>query len=229
MTGDGSQRGSGSSWHIESTSWSIRWRAHTRMHEYVPHLQLYSRVFYMFASLASPLIAFLAAIRLVSGSSSSEQDQFKHVQWDDDNWTIRTHALDQGHYQSRLTLANGYFGINVASAGPFFEVDEPVDGNVISGWPLFSRRQTFSTIAGFWNSQPRKNGSNYPWLYQYGWESFIAGIPHWGGLQVEANGEMLNASVNPDHITDFVSSLDVKAGIASWRYNWKPGGFGDGS
>lgn len=140
---------------------------------------------------------------------------------------ISTHALDQGHYQSRLTLSNGYFGINVAAAGPFFEVDEPVDGDVISGWPLFSRRQAFSTIAGFWNSQPRTNGSNYPWLYQYGWESFAAGIPHSSGLVVEANGEILNASVNADHISGFVSSLDVKAGVASWRYNWSPGGSAD--
>ncbi|ENI05121.1 carbohydrate-binding module family 32 protein [Bipolaris maydis ATCC 48331] len=174
-------------------------------------------------------VGLLATTHLALGSTSSEQDQFKHVTWDDDNSVISTHALDQGHYQSRLTLANGYFGINVASAGPFFEVDEPVDGDVISGWPLFSRRQAFSTIAGFWNSQPRTVGSNYPWLYQYGWESFIAGIPHWSGLIVEANGEFLNASVNPDHISDFVSSLDVKAGIANWRYNWKPGGRGDGT
>ncbi|KAJ4346234.1 alpha,alpha-trehalase ath1 [Ascochyta clinopodiicola] len=151
---------------------------------------------------------------------------FKDVDWDDDNWIISTRALDQGHYQSRLTLANGYFGINVASAGPFFEVDKPVADDVISGWPLFSKRQTFSTIAGFWNSQPRTNGTNYPWLYQYGWESFVAGIPHWSGLQIEANGEMLNASVDPEHITDFVSSLNVKAGVASWRYYWRPGGSG---
>lgn len=174
-------------------------------------------------------VALLASARLVLTSTSSEHDQFKDVTWDDQNWVIATHALDQGHYQSRLTLANGYFGVNVASAGPFFEVDEPVNGDVISGWPLFSRRQTFSTIAGFWNSQPRTNGSNYPWLYQYGWESFTAGIPHSSGLAVEANGHFLNASVNPDHISDFVSNLDVKAGIASWRYNWKPGGSGDGT
>ncbi|KAF1947888.1 hypothetical protein EJ02DRAFT_449361 [Clathrospora elynae] len=183
----------------------------------------------LLSSFRQASVALLATTRLALGSSSSEQEQFKDVQWDDDNWVLSAHALDQGHYQSRLTLANGYFGINVAAAGPFFEVDEPVDDDVISGWPLFSRRQTFSTIAGFWNSQPRTNGSNYPWLYQYGWESFTAGIPHSSGLVVEANGELLNASVNPDHISDFVSSLDVKAGIASWRYNWRPGGYGDGT
>jgi trehalose/maltose hydrolase-like predicted phosphorylase len=169
-------------------------------------------------------VALLVTTRLACGSTSSEYDRFENVEWEDDSWILRNHALDQGHYQSRLSLANGYFSINVASAGPFFEVDEPVEGDVITGWPLFSRRQTFSTIAGFYNSQPRTKGSNYPWLYQYGWESFIAGIPHWSGLVVEANGEFLNASVNPDHISDFVSSLDIKSGIASWRYNWSPGG-----
>ncbi|CAO2647938.1 Nn.00g088600.m01.CDS01 [Neocucurbitaria sp. VM-36] len=175
------------------------------------------------------IASLLASSRLVCGSTSSEHDQFEDVHWDDDNWVLSTHTLDQGHYQSRLSLANGYFGINVAAAGPFFEVDEEVEGNVIGGWPLFSRRQAFSTIAGFYNSQPRTNGSNYPWLYQYGWESFVAGIPHWSGLLVEANGELLNASVNPAHISDFISSLDVKAGIANWRYSWKPGGSGDGT
>lgn len=57
----------------------------------------------------------------------------------------------------------------------------------------------------------------------------IAGIPHWTGLHVEANGEMLNASVNPDHLKDFKTSLDVKAGIAGWQYTWIPGGSSEGT
>ncbi|KAF2852223.1 carbohydrate-binding module family 32 protein [Plenodomus tracheiphilus IPT5] len=129
-----------------------------------------------------------------------------------------------------ITIAAAAFSLTTRTHAhrPFFEVDEPVDGDVISGWPLFSRRQAFSTIAGFWNSQPRTNGSNYPWLYQYGWESFAAGIPHWSGLVIEANGEVLNASVDPGHVLGFVASLNVQSGIASWRYNWTPGGDGDG-
>ena len=47
---------------------------------------------------------------------------FSNVTWDDDNWILSTTKLDQGHYQSRMSLANGYLGINVAAAGPFFEV-----------------------------------------------------------------------------------------------------------
>ncbi|KAF2033676.1 hypothetical protein EK21DRAFT_58336 [Setomelanomma holmii] len=174
-------------------------------------------------------LALLATSHHVLGSTSSEQEEFKDVTWDNDNWVLSTRTLDQGHYQSRLSLANGYFGISVAATGPFFEVDEQRGGNGISGWPLFTRRQTFSTIAGFYNNVERTNGSNYPWLYQYGWDSVIAGIPHWSGLHVEANGEMLNASVDPEHLSDFVTSLDVKAGIASWKYKWKPGGAGDGT
>jgi trehalose/maltose hydrolase-like predicted phosphorylase len=173
--------------------------------------------------------ALLATTRLAHASTSSEQRQFDDVSWDDDNWVLSTRTLDQGHYQSRLSLANGYFGLSVAAVGPFFEVDEQVGRNGISGWPLFSTRQTFSTIAGFYNNEERTAGSNYPWLKQYGWDSMISGIPHWSGLRVEANGEMLNASVDPQHISDFVASLDVKGGIASWKYNWKPGGSSDGT
>lgn len=174
-------------------------------------------------------LAILACTRIALGSTSSEQETFKDVTWDDDNWVLSTHTLDQGHYQSRLSLANGYFGISVAAAGPFFEVDDQVGGEGVSGWPLFTRRQAFSTIAGFYNNEPKPSGTNYPWLEQYGWDSVIAGIPHWSGLQVEANGEMLNASVNPDHLKGFETSLDVKAGIAGWRYTWTPGGSSEGT
>jgi trehalose/maltose hydrolase-like predicted phosphorylase len=169
-------------------------------------------------------LAFLASTRLVHASTSTEQKQFANVAWDDDNWVLSTRSLDQGHYQSRVSLANGYFGISLAAAGPFFEVDEQDGGKGVSGWPLFSRRQAFSSIAGFFNNEERTNGSNYPWLYQYGWDSVIAGIPHWSGLHVEANGAILNASVDPAHLSDFVTSLNVKAGIAEWKYTWKPDG-----
>ena len=61
---------------------------------------------------------------LLAGSSYAlvYNTQFENVTWDDDDWRLATTHLDQGHYQSRLSLANGYLGINVAAAGPFFEV-----------------------------------------------------------------------------------------------------------
>ncbi|KAF2007114.1 carbohydrate-binding module family 32 protein [Amniculicola lignicola CBS 123094] len=168
------------------------------------------------------VLAFLEGITLVS--AVQYQTRFRQVWWDDDNWHIINRRLHQGQYQSRMSLANGYLGINVASIGPFFEVDTPINGDNINGWPLFNTRQTFATIAGFFNHQERTSGSNYPWLYQYGGESVISGIPHWSGLVVEANGALLDASVDPDHILDFSSTFDFAAGVHSWGYSWKAGG-----
>ena len=148
--------------------------------------------------------------------------RFKGVTWDDATWTIRTTNLDQGHYQSRMSLANGYFGINVAALGPFFEVDSPVAGDAISGWPLFDRRQTFATIAGFYDSQPTTNGTNFQWLLQYGGESVISGVPHWAGLHVEVGNDVLTASTPASQISNFQSSLEIQNGLLTWAYTWTP-------
>lgn len=150
------------------------------------------------------------------------ETRFENTTWDATNWILSTSYLDQGHYQSRMSVANGYIGINVAAAGPFFEVDTPVDGDNINGWPLFQRRQTFATIGGFFDSQPTTNGTNYPWLEQYGGESVISGVPHWGGLVVESGEDYLDASVDPATVFGFSSSLDFKGGVFTWKYTWTP-------
>ncbi|KAF2398421.1 hypothetical protein EJ06DRAFT_480350 [Trichodelitschia bisporula] len=147
---------------------------------------------------------------------------FDNVTWDEDNWRLETTFLDQGHYQSRMSLGNGYLGINVAAVGPFFEVDSPVAGDVISGWPLFNRRQSFATVAGFFDSQERTNGTNYDWLYQYGGESVISGVPHWAGLVVQHEKKYLSAGVDEKQISNFRSTLDVRKGLFTWEYTWTP-------
>lgn len=175
------------------------------------------------------LLSLGRVLLLLSASVSAAFAQiydtrFDGVTWDSNNWVLKTTNLDQGHYQSRMSLANGYLGINLAAVGPFFEVDSPVDGDVISGWPLFNRRQTFATISGFWNSQPTTNRSNFPWLFQYGGESVISGVPHWAGLTVEAsNGNILSASVPSSQISNFSSAMDFKTGVLTWSYTWTPG------
>ncbi|EMC93096.1 carbohydrate-binding module family 32 protein [Baudoinia panamericana UAMH 10762] len=150
------------------------------------------------------------------------QTRFNGTTWDDENWRITTTSLVQGQYQERMSLANGYLGINVAAVGPFFEVDTPVDGDNINGWPMFDRRQTFATIAGFYDSQPLLNGTNFPWLNQYGGESAISGIPHWSGLHLAVGGEVLDASVPSDEISGFSSTVDFAAGVMTWHYTWSP-------
>lgn len=148
--------------------------------------------------------------------------RFPGTTWDDDTWTIATTHLDQGHYQSRMSLSNGYLGINVAALGPFFEVDVPVDGDLIAGWPLFDRRQTFATIAGFYDSQPTTNGTNFEWLYQYGGESCISGVPHWAGLHVSVGDEVLMADTPASQISNFRSTLGIKNASMIWSYTWTP-------
>lgn len=157
-------------------------------------------------------------------NSKKYRTSYPNVTWDDASWQLATTNLDQGHYQARKSLANGYLGINVAATGPFFEVDTPVDGDIISGWPLWDRRQTFATIAGFYATQSDTNGTNYPWLLEYGGESVIAGVPHWGNLMVESNGHVLNASTPASQITGFQSRLDMKAATMIWTYTWAPPG-----
>jgi trehalose/maltose hydrolase-like predicted phosphorylase len=149
--------------------------------------------------------------------------RFKGTTWDNSNWIINTTVLTPGIYQSRMSSANGYMGISVAAAGPFFEYDIPVDGDNIEGWPLFTRRQAFATLSGFFDEQPTTNGTNYPWLQALGGESVISGIPHWGGiLVVLENGQVLNATVDPATITNFSSLLDFKQGLSMWQYTWTP-------
>ncbi|KAJ9609988.1 alpha,alpha-trehalase ath1 [Cladophialophora chaetospira] len=165
-----------------------------------------------------------------SGNASTiYETRFDNVTWDAANWVLTTTNLDPGHYQSRISIANGYHGINLASLGPFFEVEVPENGDNINGWPLLTRRQSFATVGGFWNSMPRTNGTNFPWLYQYGWDTAISGIPHWGGIIADLGGNnFLAASTNPSTISNFESSLDLKQGLKNWAFTWTPAG-GHGS
>ncbi|KAF9885559.1 hypothetical protein FE257_012765 [Aspergillus nanangensis] len=168
--------------------------------------------------------------RAVANSSNVYSTRFDGVAWDDDNWLLTTTTLEQGRYQSRGSVANGYLGINVASVGPFFEVDREDVGDLVSGWPLFSRRQSFATIAGFYDSQPTTNSTNFPWLYQYGGDSVISGVPHWSGLILDlGNDTYLDSTVDNRTISDFWSMYDFKAGVLSWSYTWTPSSGDKGS
>lgn len=158
-----------------------------------------------------------------TSSSALYETRFPGTTWDNVNWQLNTTNLDQGHYQSRAFIANGYIGLNVAALGPFFEVDTPVNGDNINGWPLFDRRQTFATVGGFWDSQPALNGTNFPWLSQYGWDTAISGVPHWGGIHLDlGGGTYLGASTKKSTISNFYSFLDMKKAMMNWSYTWTP-------
>jgi trehalose/maltose hydrolase-like predicted phosphorylase len=167
-------------------------------------------------------ISLIFVNSVLANGSQQYSTRFPGVSWDNDNWQLINTNLDQGHYQSRISLANGYLGINLASAGPFMDFDVQVAGDNINGWPLFDRRQSFATILGFWDYQDRTNGTNFEWLYQYGGESVISGVPHWAGLLLEVDGQLLNAAVDPNQISNFTSTLDIRSGLMLWEYDWAP-------
>lgn len=170
--------------------------------------------------------------------------------WNQTDWSLTTKTYIPGQYQSRMSLANGYastplfymllredtryinssryVGASVAAAGPFFELDvnqtDPNGIPITNGWPLFSPRLSFSTISGFYNIQPNGTGTNYPWLNQYGYESFISGIPHPTGIIFSFGGNYLDATTSNNTISDFNSSISFKTGVASWNYRWSPAG-----
>jgi trehalose/maltose hydrolase-like predicted phosphorylase len=167
-------------------------------------------------------VTYITAV-VAEDASSFYPTRFSNVTWNNADWQLETTNLDQGHYQSRIHLSNGYIGSAVAALGPFFEYDVPVDGDNIGGWPLFSRRQTFATIGGFWDSQDRTNGTNFEWLYQYGGESVISGIPHWAGIVLDLGEHTyLDASTSNSTISNFQSMMDYKQGLMSWTFTWTP-------
>ncbi|KAI9642034.1 alpha,alpha-trehalase ath1 [Ciborinia camelliae] len=128
-----------------------------------------------------------------------------------------------------MSLANGYIGASLAAAGPFFEKDiNQADANGTSssnGWPLFDDRISFSTISGFYDVEPAEippQGTNYPWLNQYGWESFISGIPHPTGIIFSFGSNFLDATASNTSITNFSSKISFQTGLAEWNYTWSP-------
>jgi hypothetical protein len=66
--------------------------------------------------ITSTLLITLTGLDLALGKVY--ETRFDGTTWDDEKWILSTTNLDQGHYQSRMSLANGYLGINLA-AGKF--------------------------------------------------------------------------------------------------------------
>lgn len=120
-----------------------------------------------------------------------------------------------------------YIGASLAAAGPFWEADvnqtDPNGAYPEVGWPLYGNpRMAFSTISGFYDVQKNASGTNYPWLNQYGWESFVSGIPHATAILFGFEGVHLDASTKNTTLSNFSSKISFKTGVAEWSYTWAP-------
>lgn len=113
----------------------------------------------------------------------------------------------------------------MAAAGPFYEKDinqTNYDGTVTEGWPLFNDRQTFATISGFFDAQRNTTRTNYAPLLEEGWESVISGIPCPLSLNLVVEDQVLNSTVDPATISNFVQSWNLRDGLTQWSYTWSP-------
>jgi trehalose/maltose hydrolase-like predicted phosphorylase len=119
-----------------------------------------------------------------------------------------------------------YTGTSLSAAGPFYETDvnqtDASGTQPTNGWPLFDTRIAFSTISGFYDVQQNGSGTNYPWLNQYGWESFISGIPHPTAIVFAFGDNYLDATVKNTTLSDFQSKISFKTGVGEWSYTWSP-------
>ncbi|GME45719.1 glycosyl hydrolase family 65 central catalytic domain-containing protein, partial [Neofusicoccum parvum] len=155
-------------------------------------------------------LGFLPLILLVEavGAAGPFDLPAEFVSWDDSTNTLTSTRPFPGSYQAWIPQSNGYIGLGQASLGPFYEASA---NNDTEGWMLFSPRQTFATVVGFWDAEPSG-------------DSVISGIPHFTDLLVEACGSVLNGSVDVSQISGFSSSISFTSGLATWSYAWAPAG-----
>ena len=148
--------------------------------------------------------------------------RFEDVIWDNNEWTLTTTIVRPQDFHSAAYTANGYIGLSMASNGPFVQ-QFPES----SGWPLFNQRQTFGTVSGFFDRQANTNGTNFPWLSQYGSDSAISGIPSWGPLIVDlGNGKYLDANTSVSEFSSISLIQHYRNGLTKWQYTWTPEGAG---
>ena len=149
---------------------------------------------------------------------STYSTRFGDVTWDASAWTLRTTTIRPNDFRSAAFTANGYIGMSMVSTGPFVQTFPES-----SGWPLFDQRQTFGTVSGFFDRQPTTNGTNFPWLSQYGWDSAISGIPSWTPLILELpSGDYLSANTSVSELSNVALTQDFRNGLVRWQYTWSP-------
>lgn len=126
-------------------------------------------------------------------------------------------------YQTQPYVANGFLGSRIPNLGHGYAQDlqtyREADSN---GWPLFNKRYAGAFAAGFYDLQPNTNGSNFPWLNQYGGESVISSIPQWTTLTLSMGNKKLDpAGTNWGKISDYVQNMSYSDGLVTTSYLWQ--------
>ncbi|KAI5843591.1 glycosyl hydrolase family 65 central catalytic domain-containing protein [Tricharina praecox] len=148
------------------------------------------------------------------------------AEYDPDTWTLGTHSLVQNEWQVQPYVANGYHGSRLTAEGLGYWRIHNVTGDTwpINGWPLDNPRQTFATIAGFWDSQRNTTRTNFPELLRKGGESVISGIPTWTSFVIAtADGKhTYGPGVDQKTVEYYHQTLSLKDGIVTTAVKWRP-------
>lgn len=137
-------------------------------------------------------------------------------------------------YQRQPYVANGYIGSRIPVLGQGFAYDTvsndvaASEDDLRNGWPLFNKRYAGAFAAGFFDAQEDTNGTNFPWLLQYGYESVISAIPQWTGLEITAIGnndekfvlDPQESSEKWGGISLYVQNMSLADGVVSTLFVW---------
>lgn len=145
--------------------------------------------------------------------------------------TIDKPNFNQFHKQPYVS--NGYIGARIPYLGQGFAYDQlsdrpgANDEDLVNGWPLFNRRYAGAFVAGFYDVQKNVTETNFPELYERGYESILSSVPQWTllTLSLKKNGKLysLDPSLSPDQhgeITDYSQSLSLNDGVVSTEFIW---------
>ena len=165
------------------------------------------------------IISALSAAPFLLAAGSTYNTRFAGVTWDDDNWALTSTSIQNNNQFAQSFVSNGYIGSSFTSIGPFPQ--EYSSG----GYPYFNEIVSFGTVAGFFDHQPDTTFAAFPWLRQYGLESAISGLPAWGTLIVDLNGQYFDASVDTSTVSNVRLTQNFKQGYATYSYTWTPAGY----
>ncbi|GAA6025861.1 hypothetical protein JCM8202_002098 [Rhodotorula sphaerocarpa] len=158
--------------------------------------------------------AVLAAL-LAAGSSVV-------TAWQPSDWTITTDVLNRTSWEKQPFVANGYIGQRVPAEGFGYWQSDPTAPELnTQGWPLFTPRQTAATLAGFYDQQPKTEGTNFA---QTGGEQPISTLPTWSTILVTVNNQTFFQGTDTSEFSNWSQSMSVQDGLVQTQYDWTPGG-----
>lgn len=184
------------------------------------------------AIITTSSIAAKREILLQLVNSTSNKDLFSQLIDSDDSFydlerdVVGTASLQANEFQKQPYVANGYIGSRIPNLGQGFSFDQLTTEDSSNGWPLFNKRYSGAFIAGFYDIEERLNSTNFPELYENGYESVIVGIPQWTTLTLEVELEDKKYTLDPSEIsqigsiTNYAQSLSFSDGIVTTEYTW---------